>query len=71
MILSMVIGGKSIHKYVLNSNVPKFRDASVYMHFQYLCQYCSGLTLTNVLIFTMCHMDLVLHCILSTADSSL
>ena len=36
MILSMVIGGISIHKYVLRPNVPKLRDASVYMHFQYL-----------------------------------
>ena len=29
-----------------------------------------GLTLINILILTLCHMDLVLHCILSTADSS-
>ena len=37
MILPMIIGGTSIHKYVLKPNVPKPRDASVYMHFQYLC----------------------------------
>ena len=36
MILSMVIGGTSIHKYVLSLSVPKLRDVSVYMHFQYL-----------------------------------
>ena len=37
MILSMVIGGTTIHKYVLRPNAPKLRDASVHMHFQYLC----------------------------------
>ena len=37
MILPVVIGGTSIHKYVLNLNVPKLWDASVYMHLQYLC----------------------------------
>ena len=37
MIVPMVIGGTSIHKYVLSLIVPKLRDASVYMHLQYLC----------------------------------
>ena len=37
MILSMLIGGTSIHKDVLRPIVPKPRDASVYMHLQYLC----------------------------------
>ena len=36
MILSMFIGGTSIHKYVMRQNAPKLRDASVYMYFQYL-----------------------------------
>ena len=36
MILSMVMGGTSNQKYVLKPNVPKPRDASAYMHFQYL-----------------------------------
>ena len=37
MILSMVIGGTSIQKYVLRPNAPKSRDAPAYIHFQYLC----------------------------------
>ena len=37
MNLSKDIGGTSIHKYVLNLIAPKLRDASVYMHLQYLC----------------------------------
>ena len=37
MILSMLIDGTSIDKYVLRPNVLKLRDASVYIHFQYLC----------------------------------
>ena len=37
MILPVVIGGTSIHKYVLSLNAPRLADASVYMHLQYLC----------------------------------
>ena len=69
MILSMLIGGTSIHKYVLRPNAPKLRDASVYIFISIIYDN-RGLTLINILIVTMCHMDLVPHYILSTADSN-
>ena len=55
MIPSMVIGDTSIHKYVMRPNVPKLRDASVYMHFQY---YDNNVVVLPLLIFILCHMAL-------------
>ena len=37
MNLPMVIGGTSIHMYILSLNPPKLWDASVYMQLHYLC----------------------------------
>ena len=50
MILSMVIDGTSIYKYVLIPNAPNLRHASVYMH-------VDNVVVLPLFIFILCHMD--------------